>query len=196
MGSFSLGRVWLHCEFADHPGEMFLTCADVCANSGPSSEEMLHFGPMRHVSVPFWHAPGGADFFQKDRDAVPSRKVVVLRSLVNFRKSEVGEVRIVSDLRLCPTATVALQGYGCFPRVMAADGPTYHHPSHPFQRGRLAQCIGGGVQRSFHDDFRERLCGVLCFFIACIEVFECSKIAYLAEWCALSAPRSGLQSPS
>ena len=71
-------------SFADHPGEFVLTGEDVCANSGPSSEEMLHFGPMGHVSVPFRHAPGGAVLFQKNRDAVPIRKVVVLRSLVNF----------------------------------------------------------------------------------------------------------------
>ena len=30
----------LGVQFANHPGEMFLTCADVCANSGPSSDEM------------------------------------------------------------------------------------------------------------------------------------------------------------
>ena len=39
---------------------------------------------MGHVSVPFRHAPGGAVFFQKLRDAVPIRKVVVLRSLADF----------------------------------------------------------------------------------------------------------------
>ena len=37
-----------------------LTFADVCANSGPSSEKESHSGPMGHVSVPFRHAPGGA----------------------------------------------------------------------------------------------------------------------------------------
>ena len=84
-GIFSsrLGVVVL-CVLQIHPREMVLTCADVCANSGLSSEEMLHFGPMGHVSVPFRHAPGGAVVFQKNRDAVPIRKVVVLRSLGNI----------------------------------------------------------------------------------------------------------------
>ena len=36
---------------------------------------------MTQVSVPFRHAPGGAVVFQKNKDAVPIRKVVVLRSL-------------------------------------------------------------------------------------------------------------------
>ena len=34
--------------------------ADVCANSGPSSEKESHSGPMRHASVPSRHATGGA----------------------------------------------------------------------------------------------------------------------------------------
>ena len=54
------GRTFSSRLGANHPGEMVLTCADVCDNSGPSSDETLPFGPMGHASVPFRHAPGGA----------------------------------------------------------------------------------------------------------------------------------------
>ena len=51
--------------------------ADVCANSGPSSEKESHSGPMGHASVPFRHASCGA---------VSSPLGVVIRSDLQIAK--------------------------------------------------------------------------------------------------------------
>ena len=118
--------------FANHPGEMVLTCADVCANSGPSSEEMFHFGPMGHVSVPFRHAPGGAVVFQKNRDAVPICKVVVLRSLGKIVNRASWGCRTVSDLRLWTcTLRRTRRLRSLLSRFIAAGRPRFPHRCAP-----------------------------------------------------------------
>ena len=146
-GPFSLGRVCLHGVSQSTQERLFLTCADVCANSGPLSEEMLHVGPMGHVSVPFRHAPGGADVFQKDRDAVPSRKVVVLRSLGKIVNRASWGCRTTTDLRLWTcTLRRARRLRSRLSSVMSASRPRFPHRYVP-KSGAGSVCrLSGGAQ--------------------------------------------------
>ena len=85
---------------ANHPGEMVLTCADICANSGPSSDGNVTLRPNGACVCAIPACPWWCRRFPINRDAVPSRKVVVLRSLGNFENRASWGCRTVSDLRL------------------------------------------------------------------------------------------------
>ena len=90
---------------------------------------------MGQVSVPFWHAPGGAIVFQKGRDAVPIRKVVVLRSLGNFEnRTSWG----------CRTASRRLRSRLC--RLMDAVRPRVPHRCVPKSGAGSDVRFSGGAQ--------------------------------------------------
>ena len=102
---------------------------------------------MGHASVPFRHAPCGADVFQKDRDAVPSWKVVVLRSFVNNKNRTSWGCRITSDLPLWTyTWRRARRLRSLLSRVMAAGRPRFPHRCVPKSGAGSDGRFSGGAQ--------------------------------------------------
>ena len=102
-------------------------------------------------SVPFRHAPGGADVFQKNRDAVPIRKVVVLRSLGSIKNRASWGCRIASDIRLwiC-TLRRARRLRSLLSRVMDTVRPRFPHRCVPKSvAGSDGRCTGGAQRCGF-----------------------------------------------